>query len=111
MRPGAHYDVEFENFGKHPTRSVFRSVSEAEVLTFSSVNLKPESELFVACIREGVDFGNFIVEVDAQARATVIAHEHRGFIADGLTMEAAINALKYWLPVQSRTPEIHWEDQ
>lgn len=109
MRPNTYYDVEFESFGGTPTRSAFGSVSEAEIVSFSDLNLKPNSELFVACLGEGVDYGNLIVEVDAQERATVVAHEHCGFIAEGLTMTAAINTLKCWLPLQCRTPEIQWK--
>ena len=109
MRPNTYYDVEFESFGDTPTRSAFRSVSEAEIVIFSNLNLKPNSELFVACLGEGVDYGNLIVEVDAQERATVVVHEHCGFIAEGLTMTAAINTLKCWLPLQFRTPEIQWK--
>lgn len=99
MRPNTYYDVEFESFGDTPTRSAFRSVSEAEVVSFSNLNLKSNSELFVACLGEGVDYGNLIVEIDAQERATVVAHEHCGFIAEGLTVMAAINTLRCWLPV------------
>lgn len=111
MRPGVYYDVEFESFGVEPTRSVFRSENEAEVFTFAVANLKPASELFVACLRDGIDLGNLIVEVDGQGRTTLIAHEHRGFIASGLTVEVAIGALHYWLPMQGKIPVIQWADQ
>lgn len=110
MRPNTYYDVEFERFRDTPTRSAFRSVSEAEIVSFSNLNLKPNSELFVACLGEGVDYGNLIVEVDAEERAdlaTVVAHELCGLIAEGLTVTAAIDTLKYWLPLQCRTPEIN----
>ncbi|RYG96873.1 MAG: FtsX-like permease family protein [Alphaproteobacteria bacterium] len=50
MRPNTYYDVEFESFGGTPTRSAFGSVSEAEIVSFSDLNLKPNSELFVACL-------------------------------------------------------------
>lgn len=111
MRPNTYYYVEFESFGDMPTRSSFRSVSEAEVLSFSNLNLKPGSELFVACLGASVDYGNLIVEIDAQEQATIVAHEHCGFIAEGLTVSAAINTLKCWLPLQRRTPGIQWRSQ
>ena len=111
MRPNTYYYVEFESFGDMPTRSAFRSVSEAEVLSFSNLNLKPGSELFVACLGASADYGNLIVEIDAQERTTVAAHEHCGFIAEGLTVSAAINTLKCWLPLQRRTPGIQWKSQ
>ncbi|WP_157808730.1 hypothetical protein [Janthinobacterium sp. 67] len=111
MRLAAHYYVEFETLGKKPTQLEFRSLSEDDVLTFSIVNLKPESGLFVACLGDGIDYGNFTINVDAQGRAAVQAHEHRGFFVDGLTVETAINALKYWLPLQVRKPEIQWMGQ
>ena len=111
MRPRAYFEVEFESFCSEPTRSVFCSVSDAEVLTFASANLKPSSELFVACLGKGVDFRNLIVEVAANGRATVIVHEHRGFIADGLTLDVAVGALQYWLPMQEKIPSIQWADQ
>ena len=107
MRLAAHYYVEFETLGEKPTQLEFRALSEDDVLTFSIVNLKPESSLFVACLGDG----NLIIDVDALGRATVIAHEHRGFFVDGLTVETAINTLKYWLPLQVRTPDIQWMDQ
>ena len=111
MRLATHYYVEFETLGEKPTQLEFRSLSEDDVLTFSIVNLKPESSLFVACLGDGIDYGNLIIDVDALGRATVIAHEHRGFFVDGLTVETAINTLKYWLPLQVRTPDIQWMDQ
>lgn len=90
---------------------LFVLLAKLKFLFFSNLNLKPGSELFVACLGASADYGNLIVEIDAQERTTVAAHEHCGFIAEGLTVSAAINTLKCWLPLQRRTPGIQWKSQ
>ncbi|MES2070027.1 MAG: hypothetical protein V4488_06740 [Pseudomonadota bacterium] len=111
MRPGTYYDIEFEIFGDEPTKLVLRLASEAEVFAFAKSKLQANSELFIACLGDGVDYGNLIIEVDSQGQAALTAHEHRGFFAKGMSMVEAINTLEYWLPAQSRTPEIPWVEQ
>lgn len=111
MRPRAYFEVEFESFGSEPTRSSFYSASDAEVFTFANANLKPGSRLFVACPGNGVDLGNLILEVAANGLATVIVHEHRGFIADRLTLDVAVGALQFWLPRQEKIASIQWAYQ
>ncbi|WP_205711320.1 hypothetical protein [Janthinobacterium lividum] len=75
MRLAAHYYVEFETLGKKPTQLEFRSLSEDDVLTFSIVNLKPESGLFVACIGDVIDYGDSYI---AANEALVREHAQQG---------------------------------
>jgi hypothetical protein len=111
MRAGAYYEIEFERFGNEPTRVVLRLNSEAEVFEFSKAKLVPNSELFIACLGDGVDYGNLIVDVDSQDNVAITAHEHRGFFSKGLSKEKALDVLEYWLPAQSRSPEVAWKEQ
>lgn len=111
MRPGAHYRIEYESFGNAPVRLTLRLEEVHQVLKFAKENLKPCSELFVACLGDGVDFGNFNCEVDPEGQATITAHEHRGFISTGLRLEQALNVLAYWLPTQARARDIRWTAQ
>lgn len=106
-----HFEIELTGAGGNASPDVVRFSSEVEVLAFVKANLRPSSELFVACLGDGVDFGNFIVELDRQAMATIVAHEHRGFYVQGVSMSQAIEALEFWLPSQSRTPRLNWEAQ
>jgi len=111
MRPSAHYRIEYESFGNSPVRLTLRLEEIDHVLKFAKENLKPRSEIFVACLGDGVDFGNFNCEVDLEGQATITAHEHRGFISTGISLVQALDALAYWLPTQARTPDIHWAAQ
>ena len=111
MRSGTHYRIEYESFGNPPIRLTQRLGEIDQVLEFARVNLKPCSELFVACLGKGVDFGNFNCEVDSKGQATITVHEHRGFISDGISLEQALDVLAYWLPEQTRTSDITWAEQ
>lgn len=111
MRPGAHYRIEYESFGNAPVRLTQRLEEVDQVLKFAKENLKPCSEIFVACLGDGVDFGNFNCEVDPEGQATITAHEHRGFISTGISLAQALDVLAYWLPAQARTHDIRWSAQ
>lgn len=106
-----HFEIEIAGCGGDTAPDVVRLYSEADVLDFVKANLRPSSELFVACLGDGVDFGNFIIELDHQSLATVTAHEHRGFYVQGVSRSQAIEALEFWLPSQSRTTLLNWEAQ
>jgi hypothetical protein len=110
MRAGAHFDVEFEAVGDAATVRK-RTEHEADVLAFANANLKPNSELCVACIGDGVDYGNLIIEVDEKGNCTVRSHEHQGFIVTCIPQARALDALEYWLSSQGRMPSLEWLDQ
>jgi hypothetical protein len=110
MRAGAHFEVELEVVGDASAIKK-RIEHEADVLAFANANLKPNSELFVACIGDGVDYGNLIIEVDEKGNSTVRSHEHRGFIVTCIPQARALDALEYWLPSQDRMPSLEWLDQ
>lgn len=110
MRPATYFAIEFEAVSP-PARMKARMENQLEVLAFAKANLRAGSELFVACLGNGVDYGNLIIAVDEQGAAEVRAHEHRGFIVQGVTLDDAISALKYWLPRQERSPLLGWLDE
>jgi len=105
MRPGTHYEVELE------TTTGFKSMvnSEKEVLLLAQEALRLKADFFVACLGQGIDFGNFVMEINSFGMVDVRCHEHQGFIAHKLNSEQALETLKYWLPTQERTPKIEWE--
>lgn len=106
-----HFEIELTEAGGNSPPDVVRLNSEADVLDFVKAHLRPSSELFVACLGDRVDFGNFIIDLDQEGVATVTAHEHRGFFVKGVSKSQAIEALEYWLPLQSRSTQLHWEEQ
>ena len=111
MRSGKHFEIELEVENGAAAGKVVHAGSEAEVLAFASENLRPDVGLFVACIAGDVDFGNLIIEVDAQGNCNLRALEHRGFFVTGISMKQALYALEYWLPSQGRTPNFLWQDE
>lgn len=111
MRPGSHYRIEYESCGNSPVRLTQRLEEIDQVLKFAKENLKPYSEIFVACLGDGVDFGNFNCEVSPEGQATITVHEHQGFISTVISLEQALDVLAYWLPTQARTPDIRWAAQ
>ncbi len=111
MRAGTHFEIELSFFVQTTSSLIFKATSEAEALGFVKSNLQNNAELFVACLGDGVDHGNLVIEIDAQGQANVRAHEHRGFIARRVSKEQALNAFEYWLPSQMRTPDLLWSDE
>jgi len=111
MRPGTYFELEFKKNDGDAARQLVRAESESEVLLFARTNLSPDSELLVACLGSGVDFGNMIIEVNALGRSDVRAHEHRGFLAKDIPVGLAIEALAHWLPSQDRLPGLHWLEE
>lgn len=111
MRYGTHFEIEFEVAGRTVPRKVMRADSEAEVLSYAKGNLTRNSSLFVACLGDGVDYGNLIIEVDMHGSSDVRAHEHRGFFVKGISVEQALGVLQYWLPSQDRVPDLPWLEE
>ena len=111
MRPGTYFDIEFELTGSATAVTAMRAGDEAEVFKFANENLQPNSVLLVACLGDGVDYGNLIIEVGAQGGAQVRALEHRGFMVKHVSVERALNVLEYWLPSQDRSPSVQWLEE
>lgn len=110
MRSGTHFEIALETTDSAAGK-VSRAGSEVEVLAFANENLQPNVGLFVTCLGDGVDFGNLIIEVDAQGNCNLRALEHRGFYVKRVSVEQALWALEYWLPAQERTPNLRWQDE
>src|SRR3990167_4865669 len=104
MRVGAHFNIEVDASDRAVARRVIRLGSEVEALAFAKELLQPNTELFVSCLGDGLDYGNMIIGVDAQGRTDVRAHEHRGFLVNGVSLEQALSILEFWLPMQERMP-------
>lgn len=112
MRAGTYFDIELSFVGRTTAAPVkARAKDEAEALEFVKIHQLHNSELFVACLGEGVDYGNLIIEFDDQGHADVHAHEHRGFVTKKISIAQALSALEYWLPFQKRTSNLHWLDE
>ncbi len=87
MRSGAHFEIELEVANSTAAGKVVRANNEAEVLAFANENLQPSTGLIVACLRDGVDFGNLIIEVDAKRNCNLRVLEHRGFFVNDLSVK------------------------
>jgi hypothetical protein len=111
MRSRAHFKIEFETAVSAAAETVYCTGREADVLAFANANLQPNVGFLVACLADGVDFGNLIIEVDDQGRCNLRALEHRGFFVRDVSLEQAISALAYWLPSQDRAPNLKWQDE
>lgn len=110
MRPGTHFEIEFaasESSGRVETCLQHG----ADVLAFAKNKLRPNSELLVACLGNGADYGNLIIEIDALGGASLRALEHSGFAVDQTSKEQALQALEYWLPAQQRLPSLKWTEE
>ena len=111
MRSGTHFEIELEAHNSSVAGEAIRMGSESEVLAFAKEYLQPKVGFLVACIGGGVDYGNLIIEVDAQESCNLRALDHRGFFIKGVTVKQALTALEYWLPSQDRTPHLVWQDE
>jgi hypothetical protein len=111
MRPGTYFDIEFELAGSGAVETGRRAGNEADVSKFARENLQPNSSLLVACLGDGVDYGNLILEVDAQGDVVVRALEHRGFVVKRVSLVQALGVLEYWLPSQERSPSVQWLEE
>ena len=110
MRPDTHFEIEFvpsESGGRVETRLQ----DGADVLAFAKEQLRPSSELLVACLGNGVDYGNLIIEMDELGGASLRALEHSGFAVGQISREQALQALEYWLESQRRLPSLKWTEE
>lgn len=111
MRSGTYFNIELKAANSAATREVVRTSNETEVLVFANEHLQPSTELIVACFSDGVDFGNLIINVDANSSCRLRALEHSGFFIGGVSVAQALCALEYWLPTQARTPTLVWQEE
>jgi hypothetical protein len=111
MRSRTHFEIELNAANSVAECKVVRVNNEAEVLAFATEHLQPSMELIVACIGDGVDFGNLIIVVDSKSSCNLRALEHSGFFVEGVSVEQALCALEYWLPAQVRTPSLGWKEE
>lgn len=111
MRPNTHFQIEVERCGVEPFQLVANAACEASALATSEAHLIPGHVITIACLGEGVDYGNLIIEVGANGDINLVAHEHRGFQVNGVSLEQALAALRFWLPLQERDARLAWEVQ
>lgn len=111
MRPGTYFDIKFDLAGSGAVETGMRAGDEVEVYKFARDNLQRNSSLHVACLGDGVDHGNLIIEVGAQGDAEVRALEHRGFLVRHVSLDQALGVLEYWLPSQDRSPSVQWLEE
>ena len=110
MHPYTHFVIESaanESSGRVETRLQHG----ADVLAFAKNKLRPNSELLVACLGNGTDYGNLIVEIDALGEASLRALAHSGFAVGKISKEQALQALEYWLPAQERSAGHPWRNR
>jgi len=110
MRPDTHFEIEFET-SESSDRVVAQLQNAADVLAFAKSKLRPGSELLVACLGHGTDYGNLIFAFDASGSVSLRALEHSGFAVHGVSKEQALEALEYWLPAQERLPSLEWAEE
>ncbi|MEJ5030908.1 hypothetical protein [Comamonas sp. MYb69] len=111
MRPNTHFQIEVERCGVEPIQLVAHAACEASAFATTEAHLRPGNVITIACLGEGVDYGNLIMEVSADGDIHLVAHEHRGFQVNGVSLEHALAALRFWLPLQERDSRLAWEDQ
>lgn len=134
----SYYEVELVFCEKAPSTTTVVLSTPEEVETFLAKELKVNSVLTVVRMKNGADYGNYIAFVNSDNLAYVRVLEHRGFHAtsaveqNGLKLVAfqdesgcqftvnenavvsfstALEALKYWLPSQERSPIIAWGEE
>ena len=110
MRPNAYFEIEFA-VGEGSALAETRLWQGAEVLAFAKNNLQLNCEFLVACLGDGTDYGNLIIEIDAMGCASLRALEHSGFAVERTSKEQALQALEYWLPSQKRLPSLKWTEE
>ena len=109
MQHGAYFEVELDNGSG--LRKTIRFEKERGVEAFVKENLSPGVELYISCIKGKFDCGTLIFDVLDLNLIDIRIHEHRGFICRGIALSQALDALKYWLPMQEMPPMSKWEDE
>ena len=110
MRPLTYFEIEFATSGGND-RVEARLHDDADVLALVKEKLQPGSEFIVACLGDGVDHGNLILDFDALAGVSLRALEHSGFAVHRVSRDQALQALEYWLPAQERLPSLQWTEE
>ena len=132
------YEVELVLLGTNPRKTAAVLSTPEEVLNFLNNQIEAHSVLVVVCMKNGADFGNYIAYINELDLAHVRVLEHRGFYATtssaqaesrsitfqdesgnsftvegnaAVSLDEALNALKYWLPTQKRSPSIVWGEE
>lgn len=111
MRPNTHFQIEVERCGVEPFQLEADTACEASALAITEAHLRPGNVITIACLGEGVDYGNLIMEVSPGGDINLVAHGHRGFQVNGVSLAQALAALQVWLPLQERDARLAWEDQ
>ncbi|MDR0261184.1 MAG: hypothetical protein LBI76_15395 [Comamonas sp.] len=111
MRPNTHFQIEVERCGIEPFQLEANAACEASAFAITEAHLRPGHVITISCLGEGVDFGNLIMEVSADGDINLVAHGHRGFQVNGVSLAQALAALRFWLPLQERDARLAWEDQ
>lgn len=111
MRPNTHFQVEVERCGIEPLQLEANTTCEASAFAIAEAHLRPGHVITIACLGDGVDYGNLIIEVAANGDINLVAHGHRGFQVNGVSQAQALAALQVWLPLQDLDARLAWEDQ
>ena len=110
MRPHTYFEIEFAT-NEGSNRVEARLHDGADVLALTEEKLQPGSELIVACLGRGVDYGNLVLDFDALVGVSLRALEHSGFTVHRVSRAQALQALEYWLPAQERLPSLQWTEE
>ena len=110
MHPNTYFEIEFAT-REGGALAKARLHDSAGVLAFVTGKLRPGSELLVACLGDGVDYGNLILNFDVLGEVSLRVLEHSGFAVHQVSREQALQALEYWLPAQDRLPSLQWTEE
>lgn len=111
MRPNTYFVIEIECSGVGSIHLELTVACEVNAFAIVEAYLLPGNEIFIACLGEGLDYGNLSFKV-SQARAiNIVAQEHHGFQLQGVSLEQALAVLKVWLPHQERDTRLTWSEQ
>lgn len=111
MRPNTHFQIEVERCGIEPFQLVANAACEASAFAITEAHLSPGHVTTIACLGDGVDYGNLIIEVAANGDINLVVHGHQGFQVNRVSLAQALAALRFWLPLQERDARLAWEDQ
>ena len=111
MRLGTYIEIEVETADGTSIGEPFITKNASDALSFVRTSLQPGIAIILACIGNGVDYGNLVVEAVSPGICNLRALEHRGFAISDVSVEQALDAVQYWLPQQERTPTLAWHDE
>lgn len=113
MQSGIRFEIEIEmeRSTGEPFKLKTKAHCEADAFAIVAPHVQTGAEIFIACIGNGVDYGNLIVTVGKEGEIELTAHAHSGFIAQGVSHEQALSAFQFWLASQERDPRLCWLEQ